>query len=86
MPLLVLIPVLVKPVVPKLIGQLADVEFNEEADVVIVMDGLAWVFEMVDVEEITGATAFATGATTTASPVAKSNIAVPIEINFLIMM
>jgi hypothetical protein len=54
--------------------------------VVIVMDGLAWVFEMVDVEEITGATAFATGATTTASPVAKSNIAVPIEINFLIMM
>jgi hypothetical protein len=40
-------------------GQLADVEFNPDADVVIVMDGLAWVFEIVDVEEITGATALA---------------------------
>jgi hypothetical protein len=38
---------------------LVKVEFNEEAEVVIVMDGLAWVFEIVDVEEITGATALA---------------------------
>ena len=59
MPLLVLIPVLVKPVVPKSMGQLVNVEFNADAEVVIVMDGLAWVFEIVDVEEITGATALA---------------------------
>jgi hypothetical protein len=40
-PLLVLIPVRVKPVVPKSIGQLAKVEFNEEAVVVIEIVGLA---------------------------------------------
>ena len=59
LPLLVLIPERVKPVVPKSIGQLAKSEFNEEAEVVMEIDGLAWVLEIVDVEAITGAVAFA---------------------------
>jgi len=71
----VLIPLRVNPVVPKSIGQLAKVEFNEEAVVVIEIDGLAWVLEIVDVDEITGATAFAVGAVRIETPEATKKMA-----------
>ena len=80
-----LIPLRVKPVVPKSIGQLAKVEFNEEAVVVIEIDGLACVLEIVEVDEITGATAFAVGAERNETPEATKKVADTNEIIFFNM-
>jgi hypothetical protein len=54
--------------------------------VVITKVGFTCPAVIVDVDAITGAVAFAAGATTTASPVTNNKLAVAIEINFLIMM
>jgi hypothetical protein len=66
-------------------GQLVNVEFSEEAEVVIVMDGLAWVFEIVDVEEITGATALAVVVPTTVIIEVNRKVIAVAEIIFFTM-
>jgi hypothetical protein len=66
-------------------GQLVNVEFNADAEVVIVMDGLAWVFEIVDVEEITGATALAVVVPTNVIIEVNRKVTAVVEIIFFNM-